>query len=322
MKAAVYTQYGPPEVVTIQEVMAPSPRNNEVLVRVHATTVNRNDCGFRTPEYPAIIRPIHGLFRPRKTILGTEFAGVVEAAGKDVQSLKVGDRVFGLTGNHFGTHAEYVCVRESGAISAMPSNCQFDEAVAILDGPWLALNLLRALDLKRARKILINGASGSIGSACVQLAKHFGAEITAVCSTRSLDIIRSLGADRLLDYAKEDFTKLNETFDAVIDAVGKSSFPKCKHLLNKDGFYLSSEFGDWIPQNPLLSLWTSLVGGKQVRFPLPRLNKADILFFKELAENGKLIAVIDCRFPLEHIVDAYRYVQTGQKIGNVVITFV
>jgi len=320
MKAAVYTQYGPPEVVTIQEVPQPNSKEDEVQVKVHASTVNRNDCGFRTPEYPWIIRPIHGLLRPRKTILGTEFAGVVEAVGKKVKSLRKGDHVFGLTGNNFGTHAEYLCMKESDAIDLMPTNFTFNEAAAILDGPWLAMNIFGALDLKKVRKILINGASGSIGSSCVQLARHYNLEISAVCSTRSLETIRSLGANHIIDFSEVDFTKSNESFDAIIDAVGKSSFPRCKHLLTESGVYISSEFGDWIPQNPLLALWTSIIGGKQVRFPIPRLNKKVILFIKDLAEKGELKAVIDRQYSIDDIVEAYKYVQTGQKMGNVVIT--
>ena len=320
MKAAVYRRYGPPEVVTIEEVPKPVPGSGELLVRVMATTVNRNDCGFRTPEYPAIIRPIHGLFSPRKTILGTEFAGTVESVGAGVRAFKPGDRVFGLTGNDFGTHAEYLCIPEDGALARMPSNLGFEEATAILDGPWLAMNLLRSIDPSRRRRLLINGASGSIGSSCVQLARHFGADVVAVCSTRSIETVRSFGVRRIIDFSRESFLECGETFDAIIDAVGKSSFPRCRHLLDEGGYYVSTEFGDWIPQNPLLSLWTRVAGGKQVRFPIPRLNREDILFFKDLAEKGALRAVIDRSYPLERIVEAYHYVQGGQKMGSVVIS--
>ena len=319
MKAAIYHRYGPPEVVSIQDVPQPIPKEDEIRVQVYSTTVNRNDCGFRIPEYPWIIRPLHGLFRPRKHILGTEFAGVVESVGNGAQTFRVGDRVFGLTGNDFGTHAEFLCIRASGAIAPMPTNVSFDEAAAVLDGPWLALNLFGALDLKNTRKILINGASGSIGISCVQLARHFNLEVVAVCSTRSLEVVKALGATRVIDFTQEDYTNIKDTFDAVIDAVGKSSFPKSKHLLSPKGVYLSTEFGDWIPQNPLLSLWTSIVGGKQVRFPLPRLSKKVVMTIGELVEKGKLRAVIDRRYPLEQIVEAYRYVQTGEKMGSVTI---
>ncbi len=319
MKAAIYKTYGPPEVVQILEVPNPTPGPGQILIRVHATTVNRNDCGFRLPEYPYIIRPLHGLLTPRKWILGTEFAGVVDSIGSGVQSFKIGDRVFGLTGNDFGTHAELLCVKETGAVGLMPHNLNFSQAVAILDGPWLALNMLKALDLKKTRRLLINGASGSIGSSCVQLAKHYGMEITAVGSARSLTLVRELGAKRVLDYEKEDFTKIPETFDAVIDAVGKSSFPRCSHLLVDKGVYISSEFGDWIPQNPVLAMWTAFVGGKRVKFPIPKLAKSDVEFFKNLAEKGELRAVIDRQYPLAKIVEAYHFVQAGQKLGNVVI---
>ena len=192
----------------------------------------------------------------------------------------------------------------------MPTNVSFDEAAAVLDGPWLALNLFGALDLKNTRKI---------GISCVQLARHFNLEVVAVCSTRSLEVVKALGATRVIDFTQEDYTNIKDTFDAVIDAVGKSSFPKSKHLLSPKGVYLSTEFGDWIPQNPLLSLWTSIVGGKQVRFPLPRLSKKVVMTIGELVEKGKLRAVIDRRYPLEQIVEAYRYVQTGEKMGSVTI---
>jgi NADPH:quinone reductase-like Zn-dependent oxidoreductase len=319
MKAAVYTKYGPPEVVTLRDVLRPSPKRDQILVKIYASTVNRNDCGFRAPEYPLIVRPLHGLFRPRQTILGTEFAGTVEEIGSDVSTFTIGDRVFGLTGNSFGTHAEFVCVAEGGAVAPMPENLQFEEAAAICDGPWLALNMLKCLDLKGKRKILVNGASGSIGSACVQLLKYFGAEVVAVCSTRSLEVVKSLGADITIDFSKEDFTQCGLTFDAILDAVGKSNFYQCKPLLKDGGIYISSELGEWFFQNPWLALWTPIVGGKQVRFPIPKLNKIDLLLFKALAEKNKLVAVIDRTYSLADIVEAYRYVETRQKVGNVVI---
>ncbi len=195
----------------------------------------------------------------------------------------------------------------------------YDKAAAICDGPWLAMNILKSLDLKPRQSILVNGASGSIGSSCVQLLKYSGATVTAVCSAKSIEIVRALGADVIIDYSKDDFTRCGQVFDAVIDAVGKSSFPRCKHLLKKDGIYVSTELGDWFLQNPLLALWTRITGGKRVKFPIPKENKADLLFFRELAEKGKLKAVIDRSYPLEEIVNAYRYVQMGQKIGSVVI---
>jgi NADPH:quinone reductase-like Zn-dependent oxidoreductase len=318
MKAAVHTEYGPAEVVKIQDVPKPSPGDDEVLVKIHSATVNRNDCGFRTPEY-WFIRLFAGLRRPKKTILGTEFAGVVEALGKGVTSFKVGDPVFGLTGDDFGTHAEYVCVPEAGAMALKPTNMNFDEATSICDGPWLALNILKALDFKVSRKVLVNGASGSIGSSCVQLAKHYGAEVTAVCSTTNLEIVKALGADHLIDYTKEDFTKCGKVFDYVLDAVGKSSFSLCKPLMTENGVYISTELGPR-SENPFLALWTPLFSKKQVKFPIPRHNKADILFIKDLVEKGKLKAVIDRRYPFDQIVEAHRFVEKGMKTGSVVLT--
>lgn len=320
MKAAVYTKYGPPEVVQIKQVTKPVPKANEILVKVIAATVNRTDCGFRKPEYPVIIRPMHGLFKPKKEILGTEFAGVIESVGRDVKLFKEGERVFGLSVNNFGAHAEYLCLSESGAITIMPDNISFEEAAAVNDGVMLALNYLRAININAANNILIYGASGSIGSAGVQLAKYYGANVTAVCNTKNLDIVKSLGADKVIDYTKEDFTKLNKTFDFVFDAVGKTSFFKVKHLLKKGGIYFSTELG-FLAHNPLLALLKIKIDGKKIIFPLPKENKKDINFIKELFEAEKYKAVIDRKYPLEQIVDAYRYVETGQKTGNVVITF-
>jgi NADPH:quinone reductase-like Zn-dependent oxidoreductase len=320
MKAAVYTKYGPPEVVQIKEVNTPAPKDNEVLVKVFASTVNRTDCGFRKPEYPVIIRPMHGLFKPKKKILGTEFAGVVELVGKDVKLFKQDERVFGLTGNNFGAHAEYLCLSESGAIATMPDNISFEEAAAVNDGVFLALNYLKEINISNAHNILIYGASGSIGSAGVQLAKYFGAEVTAVCNTKNIEIVKSLGADKVIDYTKEDFTKLSQTFDFVFDAVGKTSFFKTKHLLKKNGIYFSTELG-FLAQNPFLALLKIKFDGKKIIFPVPKENKEDIIFIGKLLASGKYKAVIDRKYPLEQIVDAYRYVETGQKTGNVVITF-
>lgn len=318
MKASVYTKYGPPEVLEIREVQKPSPKANEVLIKIHATTVNRNDCGFRKPEYPIIIRPINGFFKPRRTILGTELAGVVEAIGSDVQIFKPGDAVFGLSAWIFGTHAEYICLPETGSIALKPINTTFQEAAAVCDGAYLALNILRKVDFKGIPNILINGASGSIGSAAVQLAKYFGASVTAVCNTKNLELLKSLGADEVLDYTQEDFTKNGQMYDVVFDAVGKSSFFKCKKILKPKGIYFSTELG-YLAQNIFLPMVTLLTGGKKVMFPLPKDSKEDIQFLKDLIEAGKYKAVIDQIYPLEEIVEAARYVETGQKTGNVVI---
>lgn len=319
MKAAVYRRYGPPEVLRIEEMEKPVPGSTEVLIRVHATTVNRTDCGFRKPEYPLLIRPINGLFRPGKQILGSEFAGVIESTGKDVTSYRAGDRVFGLSASKFGAHAEYLVMPESGSLAIMPLKASFEEAAAVCDGLMLGINYIREIDFGTTHSILVNGASGSIGSACVQLAKMHGARITGVCDTRNLELVKSLGAERVIDYTKEDFTKDGHLYDGVIDAVGKSSFFKCRKLLRPGGFYFSTELG-FLAQNIFLALLTPIFRGRRVGFPLPKDSREDIILFRELLEEGKYRAVIDRRYPLEEIVEATRYVESGQKAGSVVIT--
>jgi len=326
MKAIVYTKYGPPEVLQLKEVPKPAPKDNEVLIKIHATTVNRTDCGFRKPEYPVIIRLVNGLFTPKKTILGSELAGEIEAIGSEVKTCKPGDQVFGLSVPNFGAHAEYICLPETGSITTKPANMSYKEAAAVCDGLMLAITYIRKIDFTNERKILINGASGSIGSACVQLAKYYGAEITAVCDTRNLETVKLLGADDLIDYTKEDFTKNGKLYDVVIDAVGKSSFFRCKKILKPGGVYFSTELG-FLAQNVFLALLTPIFSilpgrqtGKKVMFPIPKNSKEDIIFFKELIEAGKYKAVIDRSYTLEKIVEATKYVETGKKAGNVVIT--
>lgn len=317
MRASVNTIYGPPEVIQVKHVPDPVLKDHEVLIKIHATTVNRTDCGFRKPEY-LIVRMISGFFRPRRTILGSELAGEIVSAGKKVTSFKPGDKVFGLSTYKFGTHAEYICMAENGSIAEMPSNMNFTEAAAVCDGLMLANNLIRKIDFSKSPAILINGASGSIGTACVQLARHFGADITAVCNTRNIETVKSLGANRVIDYTREDFTRCGQVFDVVIDAVGKSSFYKCRQILKPAGTYFSTELG-YLSQNVFLALLTPLFGGKKVKFPIPTDSKKDILYFKELIESGRYQAVIDRTYKLEDIVEATRYVETGEKTGNVVI---
>ena len=319
MKAIVHTEYGSPEVLHLQEVPKPVPKDNEVLIKIHATTVNRNDCGFRKPEYPFIIRPINGLFKPKRKILGTELASEIESIGKNVKSFKPGDKVFGLSAWKFGAHAEYISVPEDGSISFMPTNISYNEAAAICDGAYLALNNLRKINFKKIKSILINGASGSIGSSAVQLAKYYGTSITGLCNTKNLELIKSLGADFVIDYTKEDFTKNGQHYDVVFDAVGKSSFFKCKKILNSGGTYFSTELG-YLSQNIFLALFTRLFNGKKVLFPIPKDRKEDIAFFKELIEAGKYRAVVDRVYPMNQIVEATKYVETGMKTGSVVIT--
>ncbi len=318
MKAAVYDRYGPPEVLHVKEMPKPTPKANEVLIRIRATTVNRTDCGFRKPEYGFIIRPLHGLFRPRKHILGSELSGKIEAVGQDVKTLVPGDEVFGLTASNFGAHAEYTCMPEDGTLAKKPANVSHEEAAAVCDGLMLGLNYVKHIDFRTAKEILVYGASGSIGTACVQLAKHYGGTVTAVCSTKSLDLLRTLGADRVIDYTATDFTKTGQVYDVVIDAVGKSSFFRCKGLLKPDGVYFSTDLG-FLGQNLWLPLLTAIFHGRKVRFPVPKVTKEEIVFFKELIEAGRYRAVIDRRYPLDQIVEAARYVETGQKTGNVVL---
>jgi len=319
MKAAVYTKYGPPDVVQIKEVEKPTPKDDEVLIKVQATTVNRTDCGFRKPEYPLIIRLVNGIFRPRRKILGSELAGEVEAVGKGVSLFKIGDPVFGLTGGRFGAHAESVCLPEKASIVTKPANLSYEEAAAVCDGLMLAFTDIRKARLQKGDKILIYGASGSIGTAAVQLAKYFGAEVTAVCNTKNLELVKSLGADEVIDYTKDDFTKNGKTYRVVFDAVGKASFFRCKNLIKKGGVYFSTDLG-YLAQNLFLVVWTKIFRRRKVMFPIPKDRKEDVAFFKELIEAGKYKAVVDRRYPLEQIVEAYRYVETGQKTGNVVIT--
>ncbi len=319
MRAVVYTKYGPPEVLQLKEVEKPTPNDNEVLVKILATTVNRTDCGFRKPEYGFIVRFFSGLFRPKKNILGSEFAGEIEAIGKNVKTLRPGDPVFGLSTRNFGAHAEYMCIPEKGSITIKPANMSYEEAAAVCDGLMLAMTYIRKIDFKKSKKILIDGASGSIGSACVQLAKYYGAEITAVCNTKNMDLVKSLGAERVIDYTKDDFTKDDQLYDVVMDAVGQGSFFHCQKLLKPGGVYFSTDLG-FLALNIFLALWTPIFCRKKVKFPIPKNSKKDIEFFKELIEAGKYKAVIDRSYPLEQIVEAVKYVETGQKTGNVVIT--
>ncbi len=318
MKAIVYTKYGSPDVLQLREVEKPIPKDNEVLIKIIATTVNRTDCGFRKPEY-IIVRLVSGLFKPKKKILGSELAGVVEAIGKNVKTFKPGDPVFGLSTFNFGTHAEYVCVAEEKSVTIKPNNMSFNEAAAVCDGAFLALANIKKIDFTNSPSILINGASGSIGSASVQFAKHFGANVTAVCNTKDFELLKLLGADEVIDYTKEDFTETGLLYDVVIDAVGKSSFFRCKKILKPGGIYFSTELG-YLSQNIFLALLTPVFDGKKVLFPIPKDTKEDIVFIKELMEAGKYKAVIDRTYPFEQIVEATRYVETGLKVGNVVIS--
>ena len=317
MRAAVQTRYGPPEVVRILEVEKPTAKDNEVLVKVHASTVNRTDCACRAAK-PFFMRLFTGLTRPRATILGNEFAGVVEALGSGVTSFKVGDRVFGYNEGPFGAHAEYMSIPQDGSLATIPANVTFEEAAPSTEGSHYALSHIRAAKIRSGQDVLVNGATGAIGSAAVQLLKSLGANVTAVCDTDNLDLVRGLGAERVIDRTAEDFTKDDQKYDVVLDSVGKSSFSKCKRLLKPGGLYLSSELGPHA-QNPFLALIAPLHGGKKVLFPIPKHDQAMVGYFKDLIESGAFKPVIDRAYRLDQIVEAYRYVETGQKVGNVVI---
>ena len=318
MRAAVRSRYGPPDVVRVVEVEKPAAKDNEVLVRVHATTVNRTDCGLRAAK-PFIYRFFLGLRRPRLTVLGNEFAGQVEAVGTGVRSFEVGDRVFGFSGTRFGAHAEYLTMPEDGLLATMPADLSYEEAAPSTEGSIYALSLIRTAKLQRGQGVLVNGATGAIGSAAVQLLRDRGAVVTAVCGAEHMELVRGLGADRVIDYTAEDFTRDERRYDVVMDAVGKSSFGRCRRLLKPGGLYLSTDLGP-LSQNPVLALVTPLFGGRRVRFPIPRQEQGTVTYLKERIESGAFKPLIDRRCRLDQIVEAYRYVETGRKVGSVVIT--
>jgi NADPH:quinone reductase-like Zn-dependent oxidoreductase len=318
MKAAVRTGYGPPDVVRIAEVDTPAPGDHEVLVKVHVTTVNRTDCGFRSGK-PFIVRFFGGLIRPRAAILGTEFSGEVVTVGVGVTSFEVGDRVFGYSEDRFGAHAEYLTVPEDGPLASMPADLTYDETAPSTEASHYAVSLIRAAKIRSGNRVLVNGATGAIGSAAVQLLKDLGATVTAVCGAENLELVRGLGADRVIDHTAEDFTEDEQRYDVVLDAVGKSSFGRCRRLLKPGGIYLSSDLGP-LSMNPVLALVTPLSGGKKVMFPIPpRFDRALMQHLKGTLETRAFRPLIDRRYPLDRIVDAYRYVETGRKIGNVLI---
>jgi NADPH:quinone reductase-like Zn-dependent oxidoreductase len=323
MRAVVYDRYGPPEVLRLDDVEQPVPAQDEVLVKVHATTVNRFDTATREANRRSGLaislasRLVSGLRRPRKRILGTEFAGEVVAAGAAVTEFAVGDKVFGTTGLKFGAHAEFLSMPVIARIARMPIDMSFEEAAPICDGALNALTCLKQADLREGRRILIYGASGAIGTAGVQLAKSFGADVTAVCNSRNLELVGSLGADEVIDYTQEDFTRNGKTYDVILDAVGKQSFRRCLSSLEPGGIFLPTDgFA-----NLVWALLTSRTAGKKVLFQIPpRQTKQDVLFLKELIEAGKYRPVVDRRYRLEDVIEATRYVETEQKTGNVVLT--
>jgi len=322
MRAAVFNRYGPPDVVCIREVEKPTPGDNELLVKIHATTVNRTDCAYRSARQ-FVLRYWTGLLRPTKRpILGTEFAGEVEAAGRSVAAFSTGDRVFGYVEGSFGAHAQYLTIPEDGALAAIPADLTYEESAPATEGSHYALSALLRAKVRSGQDVLVYGATGAIGSAAVQLLAGLGVRVTAVCATANVELVSGLGADKVVDFTAEDFTQGDLRYDIVFDAVGKSWFGRCRRLLKPGGIYVSSELGPWL-QNAALPLVTPLLGrfldGKKVAFPLPSIDQAMVQRFAQMMESGAFRPVIDRRYPLDDIVEAYRYVETGQKVGNVVV---
>ena len=320
MKAAIHTRYGPPEIVEVKDIPKPTPKENEVLIKVHASTVNRTDSGFRSAEY-FVSRFFSGLFRPKHQTLGCEFAGVIEEIGSKVTSFKTGDKVFGFNDSTFGGHAEFLIINENAAITTLPHNLDFYAAAPITEGAHYALNNIRASKIQKGQNALVYGATGAIGSAAVQLLRHFGANVTAVSNTKNVELVKSLGADVVIDYQTQDFTQTKTKFHFIFDAVGKSSFHQCKPLLTEKGVYISTELGK-NAENVFLAISTSFSKGKKVLFPIPAITKEDVIFLKQLAESGEFKPVIDRYYTLDEVVEAYNYVETGQKTGNVVLRVV
>lgn len=318
MRAVVWDRYGPPEVLRLDEVDRPVPRDDEVLIRVRAATVTRSDVGFRSGR-PFVSRLLLGPRRPKWRIPGLELAGEVEAVGAAVREFVVGDRVFGVNANGMGAHAEFVCVNEAGPLAKMPDGITFAEAAAACDGAALALGCFRTAGLREGQSILIYGATGSVGTAAIQLARVLGAGVTAVGNTKNLELMRSLGAQEIIDYTEQDFTRNGKTYDVVFDAVGLHSFRRARRSVRRGGTYVDTDPGFMWHVLPL-ALLTRWVGDRKVKLGFVHYSKQDVLFVKELIEAGKFRPVIDRTYPLEVVVEATRYVETGQKTGNVVLT--
>jgi NADPH:quinone reductase-like Zn-dependent oxidoreductase len=323
MKAIVHTKFGLPDELQLKEVEKPVPKDNEVLIKIHATTVTTSDCNARNftfvpKSFMFFARIMFGFKKPKINILGIDLAGEIEAVGKDVKLFKEGDQVFGSPGTKFGSHAEYCCVPEDGALAIKPADMRWEEAAAISLAGNTALFFIRDLgEIKVRQKILIHGASGAIGTYAVQLARYYGAEVTAVCSATNADMVKSLGADKVIDYTKEDFTKSDERYDFIFDVVGKTTFSQCKSLLKQKGIYLENilELKDILKM-----MWTSIVGGKKIKGGVSKASVENLNFLIELFESGKLKPVIDRSFPLEKTAEAFKYVEQGHKKGNVIIT--
>lgn len=327
MKAIVFEKYGPPEVLQLKEIDKPTPKDKELLIKVYATAVNFGDIytrdfrkiTARKSLMPSVLwffsKMMLGFRKPKIKILGSEFAGEIESVGKDVKLFKKGDQVFGYLGMSMGTNAEYLCMPEKGTVAIKPTNMTHEEAATVSGNSMTALNILGKVNIQSGQKVLINGASGGIGSIALQLAKNSGAEVTGVCGTPRLEYIKALGADKVIDYTKEDFTENGETYDLIFDVLGKSSFSRCKKSLNKNGIYLLANFK--LPQL-LQNLRTSIIGRKKVKCVLNITENIGVI--KELIEAGKIITVIDKRFPLEQAADAHSYIEKGLKKGSVVLT--
>ena len=324
MKAILHTKFGPPDELRLQEVEKPTPQENEVLIKIRATSVTSTDCNARNFTFVTnvFLLPARlfffGIFKPRIKILGIDLAGEIEAVGKEVTRFEKGDPVFGTTGGAFGAHAEYTCMPEDGVLAVKPFNASWEQAAAVFLGASTALYFLRDLgNIQTGQKILIYGASGGVGTYAVQLAKYFGADVTGVCSTKNLAMVQSLGADKVIDYTQEDFTRNAETYDLILDAVGKITFARCKNVLTQTGIFLPVLLG----LSEIVQIaWTSIFGSKKIKGGMAAENVEDLALFKKLIEQGKLIPVIDRCYPLDQTADAFRYVEKGHKKGNVVIT--
>ena len=317
MKAAIYTNYGPPEIIRIEDIEKPVPNAHEVLVQVHCATLNRTDTGYRSAKY-FVSRLFTGLIHPKRPVAGSEFAGKIVEIGAGVTQFSIGDKVFGFEDIRSGAHAEFMAVAENGSIAKMPKNRTYQELAPAGEGATYALSVIKDAGLGENSKVLVYGASGAIGSAAVQILKHLGSEVTAVCGTKNLKLIKSLGADKIIDYQKEDFTDTDTRYDFIFDAVGKSSYGTCKKLLTPQGSYYSTELGKGA-QNIFLALWFWVTGSRKLIFPIPKINQETMENIRRLIEINAFRPLVDRMYTLDEIVEATKYVETGQKVGNVVI---
>ncbi len=320
MKAAVHTRFGPPDVIQIRDIEKPSPGDKELLIRVYAATFNRTDCANVSAK-PWFMRFTQGLTKPKNPISGTDFAGIIETVGKDVTEFKPGDRVFGFDDSGLQSHAEYMTYSADNAVAVMPANVSFADAAASLEGAHYAYNFITKVTLQKGQRAMVNGATGAIGSAMVQLLKYYGLEIAATCSADHTEMVKNLGAGMVVDYTRDDFTQIDERFDYVFDCVGKSTFGKCKNILKEKGIYISSEMGPYA-QNMYLPLITAITGGRKIKTPIPFNRMRTVRLMKKLVEEGHFKAVIEKTYPLDETANAYKHAASGKKIGNLVIQIV